>query len=113
MFPVPPPFSGAPGAPYLLAEQQLATGWPKVIQAVEMDKLVAAVGSELFPYPIRLDSGQAGALATDWQVVNVSPEKHHAYAVQWFTMAAVLSVFYLLRCSNLWQLLTGHREEEG
>jgi cytochrome oxidase assembly protein ShyY1 len=103
----------APGAPYLLAEQQLAAGWPKVIQAVEMDKLVAAVGSEVFPYPIRQDSGQAGALATDWQVVNVSPEKHHAYAVQWFTMAAVLSVFYLMRCSNLWQLLTGRREEEG
>ncbi len=102
----------APGAPYLLAEQQLVAGWPKVIQAVEMDKLVAAVGSEVFPYPIRLDSGQAGALATDWQVVNVSPEKHHAYAVQWFTMAAVLAVFYLLRCSNLWQLLTGRREEE-
>ena len=43
----------------------------------------------------------------DWQVVNVSPQKHQGYAVQWFAMAAVLFIFYLLRSSNLWQLLTG------
>ena len=48
---------------------------------------------------------QPGALAVDWQVVNVSPEKHGAYAVQWFTMAAVLLMFYVLRSSNMWQLL--------
>ncbi|NCF18346.1 MAG: SURF1 family protein, partial [Haliea sp.] len=53
-----------------------------------------------------------GALAIDWKVVNVSPEKHRGYAVQWFTMAAVLTVFYFLRCSNAWQLLTG-RENRG
>ena len=35
------------------------------------------------------------------------PRKHQGYAVQWFAMAAVLLIFYLLRSSNLWQLLTG------
>lgn len=101
----------APGAPYLLAEQQLQPGWPKRIQAVEMDKLTppatALTGDGLFPYPVRLDPGVPAALTVDWQVVNVSPDKHRGYAAQWFIMAAVLSIFYLLRCSNLWQLLTG------
>ena len=99
----------APGAPYLLAEQQLQPGWPKLLQAIEMDKLAAALAEleagPVFPYPVRLAQGQPGALEVDWQVVNVSPEKHRAYAVQWFTMAAVLFVFYLLRSSNIWQLL--------
>ena len=103
----------APGEAYLLQEQQLAPGWPKLIQAVEMDKITPAAGVErLFPHPVRLDAEAPGALAIDWKVVNVSPEKHRGYAVQWFTMAAVLTVFYFLRCSNAWQLLTG-RENRG
>ena len=101
----------APGTPFLLAEQQLDDRWPKVIQAVEMDKLapliIASQDGRVFPYPVRISAGERGALVTDWQIVNMSPIKHRAYAVQWFAMAAVLFVYYLMRSSNLWQLLTG------
>jgi cytochrome oxidase assembly protein ShyY1 len=101
----------APGSPFLLEEQQLEGDWPKRIQAVEMDKLapliVALQGGNVFPYPIRIDADARGALVTDWQIVNMSPVKHQAYAVQWFAMAAVLLMYYLMRSSNLWQLLTG------
>lgn len=100
----------APGEPYLLAEQQLDKNWPKVIQAVEMDKLEPAVspqGAErVFPYPIRIAAGAQGALTVNWQVVNMSPQKHHGYAVQWFAMAGVLLVFYVLRSSNLGQVIS-------
>jgi len=99
----------APGEPYLLAEQEVGSRWPQIVQAVQMEKLMPAVtaltGEPVFPHPVRLDPDSAGALAADWQVVNVSPAKHRAYAVQWFAMAAVLTLFYLLRCSNVWQLL--------
>lgn len=101
----------APGEPYLLAEQQLGEGWPKRIQAVEMDKLgppvEALMSGEVFPYPVRIDGNQVGALRADWQIVNISPSKHTGYAVQWFSMAAVLFVIYLLRSTNLWQLIKG------
>jgi surfeit locus 1 family protein len=101
----------APGEPYLLAEQQLGDTWPQVIQAVEIDKLAPAVaalsGDKVFPFPVRIDADQRGALAVNWLVVNMSPQKHHGYAVQWFAMATVLLVFYLLRSSNLWQLVSG------
>jgi cytochrome oxidase assembly protein ShyY1 len=105
----------APGEPYLLAEQVLETGWPKRIQAVEMDKLsapLAVPGVTVFPYPVRIDSDQTGALSVDWQVINMSPDKHRAYAAQWFVMAAVLAIFYLLRCSNLRQLLSGSSSDQ-
>lgn len=100
----------APGKPYLLAEQQLEKGWPKVIQAVEMDKLEPAVlgqhAGRVFPYPVRIAAGEQGALTVNWQVVNMSPQKHHGYAVQWFAMAGVLLVVYLLRSSNLGQVIS-------
>lgn len=99
----------APGEPYLLAEQQLDKSWPKVIQAVEMDKLEPAVSPQgadrVFPYPVRIAAGAQGALTVNWQVVNMSPQKHHGYAVQWFVMAGVLLVFYGLRSSNLRQVI--------
>ncbi|MCB1844754.1 MAG: SURF1 family protein [Halioglobus sp.] len=90
----------APDKPYLLGEQQLESGWPKRVQALEVDVIADALGvsaDELYPYPLRLDADSTGALLTDWQVLNQSPAKHTGYAVQWFTMATVLALFWLAR----------------
>jgi len=96
-----------PGSPFLLADEALPEGWPKRLQAVEMEKITPLLGSGLYPYVVRIGAGQPGALQTDWQVINITPARHHAYAVQWFSMAAVLFLFYVLRSTNLWQLLGG------
>jgi surfeit locus 1 family protein len=107
----------SPGKPYLLAEQVLEPGWPKRIQAVEMSKLLPQIeadsGHKGFSYPVRIDAGEAAALSVDWKIVNVSPEKHVAYAVQWFTMAAALGLFYILRSTNLWQLVSSRRGKKA
>lgn len=99
----------APGEPFLLAEQQFDNNWPKRVQAIEMGKftplITERVAGRVFPYPVRIDAGEPGALAVNWQIINASPQKHQAYAVQWFAMAATLLVFYLLRSTNAWQLL--------
>ncbi len=99
----------APDPPYLLGEQQMAADWPIMLQAVEMARILPVLesigGGRVFPYPVRLAGGEPGALTVDWQLVNTSPDKHRAYAAQWFTMAAVLLVFFVLRSSNLWQLV--------
>jgi cytochrome oxidase assembly protein ShyY1 len=100
-----------------LGEQALEGGWPLRLQALEMEKLVPAVaaetGADVFPYPVRIDAGATGALSVDWQVINVSPAKHQGYAVQWFAMAAVLAVFFVLRSTNLWQRVTGSGRPEA
>lgn len=108
----------APGKPYLLQEQKFASGWPRRVQALEMDKLAAeldgepgAGGGELFPYPVRMDAGEPGALSVAWKVVNTGPAKHVGYAVQWFAMSAVLALLYVLRSSNLRQWLGARRAE--
>ncbi len=99
----------APDAPFTLGEQQMGTAWPITLQNLEMAKILplleASNRGPVFRYPVRLAAGEPGALAVDWQLVNTSPEKHRAYAAQWFTMAAVLLVIFVLRSSNLWQLV--------
>jgi cytochrome oxidase assembly protein ShyY1 len=101
-----------PGDPYLLGEQVLEPGWPVRLQALDIDLMGQALGDadKLFPYTVRIDAGEPGALAVDWVVVNVSPAKHRGYALQWFAMAAALAIAWLLRSSNLWQWL--RREEK-
>jgi surfeit locus 1 family protein len=101
----------APGAPFLLTEQQFDNDWPKRVQAIEMAKftpLIAdRVAGRVFPYPVRINPGERGALLVNWQIINATPQKHQAYAVQWFAMAVTLFVIYLLRSTNAWQLVTG------
>ncbi len=99
-----------PGDPYLLGDQAPPVGWPKRMQAVQMGPMAEALEvpvQQLFPFVVRLSAGEPGSLTVDWQVVNVSPEKHQGYAAQWFTMAFVLALLYLYSGTNLWQLLRG------
>lgn len=86
-----------PGRTLVLSDvqEQSAEQWPKVIQRVEIDEMAEMLGTELFPHTVRLQEGQPGALITDWPVVTGGPETHRGYAVQWFTMAAVLLLLFL------------------
>jgi cytochrome oxidase assembly protein ShyY1 len=88
------------GEPFLLAAQQWSADWPKVIQAVDFELASESVGETLFPYVIRLAPASPGVLDRHWQVVNVPPSKHTAYAVQWFAMAGALLVLYVLAGSG-------------
>lgn len=99
-----------PGRPFLLAEQRFdQVSWPLVVQAVEVDKFAGVLGRQLFPSVVRLEAGAPGALRIDWQPISVRPEKHIAYAVQWFAMAAALAVWFVFANTNLWRLLKSAR----
>ncbi|MFT6286803.1 MAG: cytochrome oxidase assembly protein ShyY1 [Alcanivorax sp.] len=100
-----------PGEPYLLADQVYVDRWPLLLQALEIEKLAPVLAktsaARLFPHVLKIDPEQAGALLVSWQVINVSPQKHQAYAVQWFAMAAALATLFVLGSTNLWQLIRG------
>ncbi|WXL26104.1 SURF1 family protein [Ectopseudomonas mendocina] len=63
--------------------------WPRLITAVEVQKLWQQLGRGGLNYEVRLQPGPA-ALRADWPVVAMNPDKHTGYAVQWFAMAAAL-----------------------
>ena len=48
----------------------------------------------IYPQLLNIDHGQAGAFMTDWTIINMSPQKHQAYAIQWFTLSIVLLLLY-------------------
>ncbi len=91
-----------PGEGYQLAQADSErSAWPQLITVVDMDRLGQSLGRQLFQYQIRLKADQPGALVTDWPPINVSPEKHRAYAVQWFAMALGLMVWLVVASTSV------------
>jgi cytochrome oxidase assembly protein ShyY1 len=82
------------GEAFTLGSTELPDGWPKRIQSLDVAALSAAMNATLYPYVIRLRESSVNAFVPHWQDVNMQPQKHTAYAVQWFAMAAALVVLY-------------------
>lgn len=74
---------------------------PLVIQHFDHDKLERYLGGKVYPYSLRLEESPNGALKSNWIIVNVQPEKHTAYAVQWFAMAFALVILTVFANSNI------------
>jgi len=87
-----------PGETFVLSDvQEQAPGqWPQVIQRIDIDRMTEALETAVgvFPFSVRLAEHSPGALLAEWPVISMSPETHRGYAVQWFTMAAVLLLLF-------------------
>lgn len=70
--------------------------WPRVIQRLDVAQMSTLLGEPVLPYSVRLEPGAPGLTLINWQPVTLSPETHRAYAVQWFFMAVVLVILYLV-----------------
>ena len=97
----------APGTPFTLGSPPAEIVFPQTIQSVDIDFMAAAVDRSLpfYPHLIRLSSDDRAAYKTHWALVNVSPDKHKGYAVQWFAMAIALGILYLHRSTNIWAFI--------
>jgi len=72
------------------------SGWPKVVQQLRMDSLEQLLGVTLQPLILLLDKQDEFGFVRDWKpVYGATPDKHRAYAVQWFTLAVVLFMIYI------------------
>ena len=101
-------------AAYTLAAQTAIEVLPALVQSYEAEKMASllpgALEQPVLPVLIRIAPGDALAFEADWVVINQSPQKHTGYAVQWFTMAGVLMLAFVLRSTNIWRLLIGRRD---
>lgn len=78
------------------AEESTTASWPKVIQKIDFQILNDVMDEDFRPHLIRLDENSPGVLQTNWSAINMRPEVHRAYAVQWLIMALVLLILYLM-----------------
>ncbi len=94
-----------------LPETHATPGWPSVVQAVNVPELARLASLEAFPFVVRLDPGQPGVTDADWPIVNMDPDRHRAYAAQWFLMAIALLVVFVTGGTNIRAWLAAHRQK--
>ena len=88
--------------PFTLKQQQIAATWPQRIQAIELDLLDQYFDHRLFHYTIRIDPESPLAYLSNWSTDQaMPPQRHYAYATQWFALALVLLIMALLANTNL------------
>lgn len=83
------------GEPFLLARQEVSGSWPIRIQAIDLELMAQRLDVASEDFFVRIDAGNSGAFLNHYQPVNVSPEKHIGYAVQWFCMAFALICLFI------------------
>ncbi|MCO7224636.1 SURF1 family protein [Pleionea sp. CnH1-48] len=69
-----------------------------LIQGRDFDLLKSVIQerqSLILPYIIRLAPKEKFGFVRDWQVVAMPPEKHIAYAIQWFGLAITLCIIFV------------------
>lgn len=84
---------------------------PLRVSRLEMSPLSAALGVQLRPFVIRLDAAAADGFRREWSPaarLGMPPEKHRAYAFQWFSLA--FTVLVVLVVVNLRK--SGSRNDE-
>ena len=84
----------APGETFQLHADPASTQWPRLLTALHPAALWDELGRSGFAYELRAEAGP-GTYETHWPIVAMGPEKHLAYAVQWFAMALALLALYL------------------
>lgn len=63
---------------------------------MDISALTIELGRPLFPLAMVLDEGEPGALTKDWSpAMQMGPEKHLGYALQWFSLALALMIIFV------------------
>lgn len=99
----------SPGKPFTLGDEQWRNTWPQVVQNLELPLVAEKLGVAVAPATLRLQEDSPAAFQVGWEVVNVQPQKHVAYAVQWFAMALALAILAIFANSNLSALIGRRR----
>jgi len=72
----------------LLMEQNFTeVSWPLRVQQVELDKFSTVIKKNLLPFIVYVNEEETLGYKKNWQPIVMPPEKHQAYAFQWFSLA--------------------------
>ncbi len=71
-------------------------GWPSVVQIINAQKIAQKLGYVVLDFQVQLLPTQNDGYTRDWQIsTKMPPEKHKAYAFQWFALAVTLILLTL------------------
>ena len=66
------------------------------VETLNFAKLEKALGYVFFPYTLTLAAADSNAYTIEWQAVTLPPERHYAYATQWFAFAITLLIIFAI-----------------
>lgn len=66
-----------------------------IIERVDTKLVSQLLHKSVYPFIIRLHKDNAQPYVRDWAIVAMPPERHYAYALQWFAMAAVILILFI------------------
>jgi surfeit locus 1 family protein len=66
--------------------------WPLRVEYVNLNQLAAYFNYSVTPYILSINPHHPAAYAIKWEIVVMRPEKHRAYAFQWFAFALTLLI---------------------
>jgi surfeit locus 1 family protein len=87
-----------PQAPFFLGDEGSlqSANWPKVVQYVDVESLQAQLGYSLQPLVLQLAADEPYGFVRQWPAPPTSVHQHIAYAIQWFAMALVVVVIFVV-----------------
>jgi len=77
------------------AAAQPNADWPRRLSFPSVEEITGHLGFPVHNYQLLLDSAEADGYMRDWRPALMPPEKHLAYAIQWFMMAGTLVIIYV------------------
>jgi len=70
-----------------------SNSWPAVVQIINSDKISNKLKQPIYDFQVQLMPDQPYGYTRDWQInTRMPPEKHIAYAVQWFALGLTLTI---------------------
>lgn len=73
------------------------SGWPRIVQFVDFAAAGRLLGTTVAPFVIRMSPDSPNGFEREWAGLAFTPEKHTAYAWQWFALAfGVVVLFFVL-----------------
>jgi cytochrome oxidase assembly protein ShyY1 len=71
--------------------------WPKLTLAIDANEVAADLGKPLLPRILLLDAEPSSGFMRAWTPSLMPPERHRAYAFQWFAFVAAALAMFTLR----------------
>jgi surfeit locus 1 family protein len=66
-----------------------------ILELLDAKMLSQILQKKVYPFIIRLDKQDAYGFVREWAIVSMPPQRHLAYALQWFAMALVILIIFV------------------
>jgi len=74
--------------------------WPLRVQTIDIEQFSQLISQKLLPFVVYLDTKEPIGFEKNWRPIVMPPEKHRAYAFQWFSLAAAWLI--LMISASVW-----------